>query len=78
MFAISRIVGELFEELEMPVDSIDQMMALFLALEPDKIENLKLEIPKPKIRNSCLKLSLKGSVNSALEKVIKDKVVKAI
>ena len=37
----------------MPVDSIDQLMSLFLALEPDKIENLKLEIPKPKVRNSC-------------------------
>lgn len=38
LFAISRIVGELFEELEMSVDSIDQMMALFLALTEEKIK----------------------------------------
>jgi len=38
LFSISRIIGELFEEYEMSIDSIDQMMALFLALNLDKIE----------------------------------------
>ena len=45
LYIVSRIVGELFEELEMSVDSVDQMMALFLALSPLKIEILRNEIP---------------------------------
>ena len=41
LYNISRIVGELLEDLELPPDSVDQMMALFLALTPEKIENIR-------------------------------------
>ena len=41
LWTISRIIGELFEEYEMSLDSIDQMMALFLALNSEKIELIK-------------------------------------
>ena len=41
LYGISSIVGELFEDLEMSVDSVDQMMALFLALSPEKIDNIR-------------------------------------
>ena len=52
IYSISRIVGELFEDLEMSVDSVDQMMALYLALTPDKIDNIRNMTLNPVKRQS--------------------------
>ena len=58
LHSISRIVGELFEDLEMSVDSVDQMMALFLALSPEKIENIrKITLCPVKSKSYTKKLS---------------------
>ena len=61
----------------MSVDAIDQMMALFLALTPEKIELIKKKIENKSIKNMSRKMSrlINGQKKKTNEEERKEKII---